>query len=162
MPFWALTTTSAASDGQQGGAGLVGKHMKAGSIDEIDFDALPLGKGDGVLHGCAAGYFFFVIGGDGRAIFDAALGWGHLGGMQQSGDQGWFCHCAHARLQLRCGSHFPGRFSFFCSSTCGHLRWGHRPSAVPRQKKARRVGLMGTSMKSRSFDPLRSLRMTDL
>ena len=77
-------------DGQQGRAGLVGEHMKAGSIDEIDFDALPLGKGDGVLHGCAAGYFFFVIGGYGRAIFHAALGGGHLGGMQQSGDQGGF------------------------------------------------------------------------
>ena len=75
-------------DGQQGGAGFVGEHVKAGSVDEIDLDALPLGKGDGVLHGDAAGYFFFVIGGDGRAVFDAALGWGHFRGMQQSGDQG--------------------------------------------------------------------------
>jgi hypothetical protein len=77
-------------NGQQGRAGLVGEHVKAGGIDEIDFDALPLGKGDGVLHGCAAGYFFFVIGGYGRAVFHAALGGGHLGGMQQSGDQGGF------------------------------------------------------------------------
>jgi len=77
-------------NGQQSRARLVGEHVKAGSIDEVDFDALPLDKGDRVLHGCAAGYFFFVIGGYGRAIFHAALGWGHLGGMQQSGDQGGF------------------------------------------------------------------------
>ena len=64
--------------------------MKAGSVDEVDLDALPLGKGDGVLHGCAAGYLFFVIGGNGRAVFDTALGGGHFGGMQQSGDQGGF------------------------------------------------------------------------
>ncbi len=75
-------------NGQQRRAGLVGEHMEAGSIDEIDFDALPLDKGDGVLHGCAAGDFFLVIGGNGRAIFHTALGGGHLGGMQQSGDQG--------------------------------------------------------------------------
>jgi hypothetical protein len=75
-------------DGQQGGAGFVGEHVKAGGVDEIDLHALPLGKGDRILHGCAAGYFLFVIGGHGRAVFDAALGWGHLGGMQQSGDQG--------------------------------------------------------------------------
>ena len=77
-------------DRQQGRAGLVGEHVKAGSIDKIDLDALPLGKGDRVLHGCAAGYFLFVISGYGRAVFDAALGGGHLGGMQQSGDQGGF------------------------------------------------------------------------
>ena len=76
--------------GQQCRARLVGKHVKAGSIDKIDFDALPLGKGDGVLHGCAAGYFLFVISGYGRAIFHAALCGGHLGGMQQSGDQSGF------------------------------------------------------------------------
>jgi len=62
--------------------------VKAGGVNEVDFDAIPLGKGDGVLHGRAAGYLFLVIGGDGRAVFDAALGGGHLGGMQQSGDQG--------------------------------------------------------------------------
>ena len=64
--------------------------MKAGSIDKIDFDALPLGKGDRVLHGCAAGYFLFVISGYGRSVFHAALCGGHLGGMQQSGDQSGF------------------------------------------------------------------------
>ncbi len=75
-------------NGKQSGAGFVGEHVEAGGVDEVDFDALPLGKGDGVLHGGAAGDFFFVIGGDGRAIFDAALGGGHLRGMQQSGNQG--------------------------------------------------------------------------
>ena len=77
-------------NGKQGGAGFVTEHVEAGRVDEVDFDALPLGKGHGVLHGCAAGHLFFVIGGDGRAVVDAALGWGHLGGMQQSGDQGGF------------------------------------------------------------------------
>jgi hypothetical protein len=66
------------------------EHMKAGSIYQVDFDALPLGKGDGVLHGDAAGYLFFVIGGYGRAVFYAALGGGHLCGMQQSGNYGGF------------------------------------------------------------------------
>jgi len=77
-------------NGEQGGLGFVGEHVEAGGVDEIDLDALPLGKGDGVLHGYAAGYFFFVIGGDGRAIFDTALSWGHFGGMQQSGNQSGF------------------------------------------------------------------------
>ena len=75
---------------EQGGLGFVGEHVEAGGVDEIDFDALPLGKGDGVLHGDAAGYFFFVIGGNSGAVFNPALGWGHLGGMQQSGDQSGF------------------------------------------------------------------------
>ena len=87
-PVWALMTTTADFDGQQGGAGFVGEHVEAGGVDEVDFDALPLGEGDGVLHGGAAGDFFFVVGGDGGAIFDAALGGGHFGGMQQSGDEG--------------------------------------------------------------------------
>ena len=73
---------------QQRGARFVGEHVEAGGIDEVDLDALPLGKGDGVLHGGAAGDFFFVVNGDGRAVFDAALGGSHLGGMQQSGNQG--------------------------------------------------------------------------
>ena len=75
-------------DGKQGGAGFVGEHVEAGGVDEVDFGALPLGEGDGVVHGGAAGDFFFVVGGDGRAVFDAALGGGHFGGMQQSGNQG--------------------------------------------------------------------------
>ena len=73
---------------QQGGAGFVGEHVEAGGIDEIDLGALPLGEGDGVLHGGAASDFFFVVDGDGRAVFDAALGGSHLGGMQQRGNQG--------------------------------------------------------------------------
>ena len=79
------------SDGfnrQQGSTGFVGEHVEAGGVDEIDFVALPFGEGDGVLHGGAAGDFFFVVDGDGRAIFDAALGGSHLGGMQQCGNQG--------------------------------------------------------------------------
>ena len=64
------------------------EHMKAGSIDKIDFHALPFGKGNGILHGYAAGNFFFVIGGDGAAIGHASLRRGHLRGMQQSGNQG--------------------------------------------------------------------------
>ena len=77
-------------DGKQGGTGFVGKHVEAGSIDEVDLGALPLGKGDGVLHSDAAGDFLFVIGGGGRAVLHAALGWGHFRGMQQSGDQRGF------------------------------------------------------------------------
>jgi hypothetical protein len=77
-------------DGEQRGAGFVGKHVEAGGVDEIDFYALPLDKGDGVLHGDAAGNFFFVVGGNGRAVFDAALGGSHFGGMQHGGDQGGF------------------------------------------------------------------------
>ena len=82
-------------DRQQRGVGLVGEHVEAGGVDEVDFDALPLGEGDGVLHGCAAGDLFFVVGGDGRAIGDAALGWGHLCGMQQSGNQ-----CGFAAVRM--------------------------------------------------------------
>ncbi len=52
-------------DGEEGGAGFVREHVEAGGVDKVDFDALPLGKGDGILHGNAAGNFFFVIGGDG-------------------------------------------------------------------------------------------------
>ena len=77
-------------NGKERGAGFVGEHVEAGRVDEIDLDALPLGKGDGVLHGDAAGDFFFVVGGGGRAVFDAALGGSHFGGMQQSGDEGGF------------------------------------------------------------------------
>ena len=77
-------------DGEERGAGFVGEHVEAGRVDEIDLRALPLGKGDGVLHGDAAGYFFFVVGGHGRAVFHAALRGRHLGGMQQSGDEGGF------------------------------------------------------------------------
>jgi hypothetical protein len=75
---------------EQCGPGFVGEHVEAGGVDEIDLDALPLGKGDGVLHGYAAGYFFFVISGNSRAVVNAALGWGHLRGMQQSGNQSSF------------------------------------------------------------------------
>jgi hypothetical protein len=64
--------------------------MEAGSVDKIDFDALPLSKGNGVLHGYAASYFFIVIGGGGGAVGHAALGWSHFGGMQQSGNHGGF------------------------------------------------------------------------
>ena len=63
---------------------------KPGVSTRLIFDALPLGKGDGVLHGDAAGDFFFVVGGGGRAVFNAALGGSHFGGMQQSGDKGGF------------------------------------------------------------------------
>jgi len=73
-------------NGEQSGFGFVGEHVEAGGVDEIDFDALPLGKGDGVLHGYAASDFLFVICGDSGAVFDTALGGGHFGGMQQSGD----------------------------------------------------------------------------
>src|SRR4051794_37669990 len=66
----------------------MGEHVEAGGVDEVDFGVLPLGECDGVLHGGAAGDFFLVVNGDGGAIFNAALGGGHLGGMQQSGDQG--------------------------------------------------------------------------
>ena len=77
-------------DGKERGAGFVGEHVEAGRVDEVDFDALPLGKGDGVLHGDAAGHFLFVVGGGGRAVFHAALGGSHLRGMQQSGNKGGF------------------------------------------------------------------------
>ena len=57
---------------------------------KIDLDALPLGEGDGVLHGDAASDFFFVVGGGGGAVFNTALGGSHFGGMQQSGNEGGF------------------------------------------------------------------------
>ena len=44
-------------NGQQRGAGFVGEHVEAGGIDEIDLDALPLGKGDGVLTWWCRGRF---------------------------------------------------------------------------------------------------------
>ena len=77
-------------DGKERGAGFVREHVEAGRVHEIDLDALPLGIGDGVLHGNAAGHFLFVVGGGGRAVFHAALGRSHLRGMQQSGNKSGF------------------------------------------------------------------------
>ena len=61
-------------DGEERGAGFVGEHVEAGRVDEIDFDALPLGEGDGILHGDAAGDFFFVVGGGGGAVATRSVG----------------------------------------------------------------------------------------
>jgi hypothetical protein len=66
------------------------EHMKTGSVDKIDFDALPLGKGDGVLHGGAARHFFFVICGGSGTVVNTALCGSHFRGMQQSSNQGGF------------------------------------------------------------------------
>ena len=77
-------------NGKKRGAGFVGEHVEARRVDEIDLDALPLGEGDGILHGDAAGDFFFVVGGGGGAVFNAALCGSHLSGMQQSGNERGF------------------------------------------------------------------------
>src|SRR5580704_15338653 len=63
------------------------KHMKTGSVDKIDFHALPLGKSDGVLHRRAAGNFLFVVCGHSGAVGHAALRRSHLRGMQQGGNK---------------------------------------------------------------------------
>ena len=73
---------------QQRSAGLVVEHVKSGRIDKIDLRALPLGIGNGILHGDSAGYFLFVVGSHRRAVFHTALGWSCFRGMQQSGNQG--------------------------------------------------------------------------
>ncbi len=70
---------------EHGGAGFVDEHVEAGGVDEVDADAVPLGEGDGVGHGDAAGDLFFVVGGDGVAVF----GW-HVGGLEHGGDEGGF------------------------------------------------------------------------
>ena len=100
-------------DGKEGGAGFVGEHVEAGGVDEVDFDAVPLGEGDGVGHGGAAGDLFFVVGGDGGAIFDAARSGSHFGGVQQGGDEGGLAAVRVPDDQLRCECHFPDR------SSCG-------------------------------------------
>ena len=64
--------------------------MKAGRVDQVDLDGVPLGKGYGVGHGCAAGDVFFVVGGDGGAILNAAESWSHFGGVEEGGDEGGF------------------------------------------------------------------------
>ena len=124
-------------DGEERGAGFVGEHVEAGRVDKIDFDALPLGKGDGVLHGNAAGHFFFVVGGGGRAVFNAALGGSHFGGMQQSGNEGGF---AAVRMP---------HYSYIADLT-SLVRFhglllppavGQPPSAGPRQQKGAGLGL---------------------
>src|SRR5271157_6358096 len=119
--------------------------MKAGGVDEVDFDALPLGKGDGILDGCAAGYFFLVIGGYGRAVFHAALGGGHFRGMQQSGDQGGlatvrmphYSYVADLTSLVRFHGFLHLRWVLLPSATCGGadgLRLAHA------RKKARELG----------------------
>ncbi len=70
-------------DGEHGGAGLVEEHVEAGGVDEVDFDAVPLGEGYGVGHGGAAGYVLFVVGGDGGAILDAAEFGSHFGRVEE-------------------------------------------------------------------------------
>ena len=77
-------------DGEHGGAGFVEEHVEAGGVDEVDLDAVPLGEGDGVGHGGAAADLFFVVGGDGGAIFYTAARGGHFGGVEQDGDEGRF------------------------------------------------------------------------
>jgi len=91
--------------------------VEAGGIDEVDFDALPLDKGNGVLHGCAAGDFFFVIGSDGGSIGHTALV-GVIFAACSSAAMNVVLPLCACPLQLRCGSHFPGRFSLVL-----HLRW---------------------------------------
>ena len=86
-PVTAFDGDEGGFDGRHGAAGFVDEHVEAGRVDEVDLDAVPFGEGQGVLHGGAAGDVFFVVGGDGRSIFDAAEGGGHFGGMQQSGDE---------------------------------------------------------------------------
>ena len=97
---------------EQRGAGFVDEHVEAGGVDEVDFDALPFGEGNGILHGGAAGDFFFVVGGDGGCRHRRGPGWESFWRHAAERRSGWFCRCAHAPLQLRCGSHFPGRFSW--------------------------------------------------
>jgi hypothetical protein len=74
--------------GEQGGAGFVDEHVEAGRVDEVDADAFPLGEGYGVGHGDAAGELFFVVAGDGGAIGGGHQVGGHVGGLEQGGDQG--------------------------------------------------------------------------
>ncbi len=83
-------TTIADSTGKSAARASWVNMWKPGVSTRLIFDALPLGKGDGVLHGDAAGDFFFVVGGGGRAVFNAALGGSHFSGMQQSGNEGGF------------------------------------------------------------------------
>ena len=124
-------------DWQQRGAGLVGEHVKAGRIDEVDFYALPLGKGDGVLHGHAAGDFFFVIGGDGRAVGHAALGGSHFGGMQQRGNQ-----CGFAAVRMPHYSYVADLTSLVRFHNVSlHLRWGRRLRQARAGNKARELVL---------------------
>src|SRR3954465_11730508 len=101
----------------------MGEHVEAGSVDEVDLGVLPFGESDGVGHGGAARDFFFVVHGDGGTVFDAALGGGHLGGMQQSGDQ-----CGLAAVRMPHYSYVADltslvRFHFY--PRFGVERWGY-------------------------------------
>ena len=76
------------------------KHVEAGSIEEVDLHAVPLGIGGGIGHGGAPGDFFFVIRGDGGAIFHSATRGRHLCGLQQSCNQ-----CGLAAVRVACYSY---------------------------------------------------------
>ena len=67
--------------------GFMREHVKARSVDEIHFNAVPFSEGDRGLHGGAARNFFFVVGGHSGAVFHPPKFVSHFGGMQQSGDE---------------------------------------------------------------------------
>ena len=73
---------------QQRRARLMHEHGKARRVDKIDFYVVPLGECQCILHGGAARYILFVIGGDRAAIIHPAQPVGHFGGLQQRRDQG--------------------------------------------------------------------------
>ena len=124
-------------NGEERGASFVGKHVEAGRVDKIDLDALPFGEGHGILHGDAAGDFFFVVGGGGRAVFNAALGGGHFGGMQQSGNEGGFAAVSMPHYSDIADLTSLIRFHGLLLPPAV----GQPPSAGPRQQKGAGLGL---------------------
>ena len=83
-PDWrAFTTTSAASTGSNVAQRFMHEHMKAGSVDEVDLHAVPLGEGQSILHRRPPRDFLFVVRGHGAAVFDPAQPVGHLGGVKK-------------------------------------------------------------------------------
>ena len=112
-------------NGEHGGAGFVEEHVEAGGVDEVDFYAVPFGEGDGVRHGGAAADLFFVVGGDGGAIFHPATVGRHFSGVQQDGDQGCLAavgmsHDSYvANILPQIGLHVALPFSFRADSSCG-------------------------------------------
>ena len=72
---------------QHRSAPLVNKHMEAGSVEQAHLRAAPFGEGNRVGHGHPAGDLLFVVCRHGGAILKTRGRCGHLGCLQNCGNQ---------------------------------------------------------------------------
>ena len=72
---------------RQGELGLVHEHVEAGGVDEVDFDLVPLDRGERSGDGHLAGDLFLVVVGRGAAVIHAAQARRAAGGEEKGRDQ---------------------------------------------------------------------------